>query len=124
MKVRNGFVSNSSSSSFCIYGATFDDPKDFAKLFEGTDVDVDGIGMGEVSEELNGYGTKKKNKLPAGFECHCPSYSDTLYVGKSWSTVKDNETGKEFKESVKTFLEELLGKKVKCDSFEESWQDG
>jgi hypothetical protein len=122
MKIRNGFVSNSSSSSFCIYGATidYDDLRKAFEIEEGSDDDSGDIY--ELSERLEGYGDKKKQKkLPKGFEQHIPEGSDSVYIGRSWDSVGDNETGKEFKKNVEEALKEFFGKKIDCDTHAESW---
>ena len=91
MKIRNGFVSNSSSSSFLIYGA------------EVSRVDRDKF---EASKETS-------LKYFRGPE------SGNSFVGKSWSGIKDSQTGKEFKDSVKKEIETILGHEVDCGTFEE-----
>jgi hypothetical protein len=60
---------------------------------------------------------------------NCGSYGDdydNFYIGRTYSTLKDDETGKQFRESVETKLKELLagaglGKEVKCEHMEEAW---
>jgi hypothetical protein len=131
MKIRSGFVSNSSSSSFLIYGTTLDAgevstivkkmcDEGKCKDYEGKLVqfeDIDG-------EEL--YSLVEYLKLPKGIDVHSPSYSDVVYVGASWDTVKDDETGKEFKNRVFETLKEagLNIKKNELDTLAESWYDG
>ena len=46
---------------------------------------------------------------------------DYHYIGRSWDSVGDDETGKQFKESVETKLAEMLGKKVECCTVSEAW---
>ena len=75
MKIRQGFVSNSSSSSFMIYGA----------IFSSLDSQVV-----EAFEE-------------AGLEVYCP-FDDDYYIGMSWDGVGDNETGGEFKKRVENTI--------------------
>ena len=95
MKKRNGFVSNSSSTSFCIYGASVEDELD-AKLPEGF-----------------------------GYWYGDPNYSPRqIYIGREWSSIKDDETGKQFKDNVKETLKKLLGKDIKCRIIEEGYFDG
>jgi len=81
MKRRNGFVSNSSSSSFCAYGL----------CVEGfSEYDEDGEPKDDIDKILKGT---------------CLDYmtddDGNLYVGRSPSSIEDNETGKEFKERAK-----------------------
>jgi hypothetical protein len=86
MKTRSGFVSNSSSSSFLIYGTTVPD-----------DGDIDDL-WGDIEEklataELKGY------EVTGG-----PDGSDCIYIGKSWASIGDDETGKQFKNRIETEL--------------------
>ena len=90
MKIRHGFVSNSSSQSFCIYGIYLDEePKG----------DLDGLSM----------------------EC---TERDEVCVGRSWASVKDDETGKQFKEDVEKKVKALFGEDKKCNTHEYSWYNG
>lgn len=82
MKIRNGFVSNSSTSSFCIYGAEIDDD------------------TYEKFEELN-IKTFKTLEIEHGENGEC-------YIGLSWPSIKDNETGKQFKERIEAKVKELF----------------
>ena len=102
MKVRHGFVSNSSSTSFCIYGAYVDKTEDMgwkANLWEAA------------------------TKL--GLHVQLAKDDDGVYVGRKYDTLKDDETGEEFKKDAEKKLRELLG-----DDFEqirficEGWYDG
>jgi|WetSurMetagenome_2_1015567.scaffolds.fasta_scaffold142667_4 hypothetical protein len=80
MKIRNGFVSNSSSSSFLIYGSFI------------TDSQINGISR-EVLEKII-----EDNKLD--IETFFGEGDDYQYIGKSWDSIKDDETGKQFKSHI------------------------
>ena len=81
MKRRLGFVSNSSSCSFCVYGI----------LITENEFDYD----------------KQEALTKLGLEIHS-FQSDDLALGLSWDKIKDNETGKQFKEKVEKIIKENL----------------
>lgn len=95
MKVRMSFVSNSSSSSFLMYGTTVSTED----CLEGT---------GDI-------------------ECESPPGYGVQYIGLSWSSVGDDETGRQFKERAKrtalAFLEEhdIDTKGLEFGTHAESW---
>ena len=119
MKIRNGFVSNSSSSSFCIYGSSFD-MDEFSKLAEKLGLKADAVDDDDEFD-FDEYDAVERACAKFNLEVHMPSESDTFYVGRSLTDIKDNETGKEFKDSVKKNLKELFGRKIDCEYCEESW---
>jgi len=99
MKIRKGFVSNSSTTSFCIYGA-------FLETY-----------VGECHSDM--WSEVKKYNL----EIHTDQDSG-YYVGRSWDTIADDQTGKQFKESIKEALKEMTGKDQDCQHFERAYYDG
>lgn len=111
MKVRTGFVSNSSSSSFCIYGAAIEESEFIEKVKtmnpELADVDC----SYEITESLE-----------TNLDVELPSYFDTAYIGRSWSSIGDEETGKQFKEGVKKEIKRVFGEDINCSTHEEAWQ--
>ena len=103
MKIRLGFVSNSSSASFCIFGLVFEDDE------------------GELCDKVDKYNKLNNTKLV----CESPLECSSSYVGLYWYDIKDNETGKEFKDRIQyllnSFCEEYNLPKLKCATYEESW---
>lgn len=128
MKIRSGFVSNSSSSSFLIYGISIETQEM---------IDIIKTNLSHFEKHFN---EKIQNveEFVENYEQNCDDYDcgiydgslellsnkdirhysecdgDYNYLGVSWDKVKDNQTGKQFKESIEADLEKLLGGKVKC----------
>lgn len=106
MKIRNGFVSNSSSTSFCIYGLFLDD-KEVEKIEEA---------CGDIWELA-------ENGL---FFHYGQSYGG--YFGKEYSSMPDDMTMGEFKSQVSEKLDAILdaagitGKTY--ETHDEGWFDG
>ena len=104
MKVRLGFVSNSSSSSFLIYGSLIEEDNSIFDIKEFAD---DPMCYCEQHD----------------LECHSP-WDSEYYVGKSWDGIKDNQTGKEFKEEVEETIKEMNSAINTFGTFSEAWRDG
>jgi hypothetical protein len=97
MKVRRGFVSNSSTTSFCIYGAFVDTDEElmYDKCYE------------------------------ADLECYSYPYDRGYWVGLDWACIRDDETGAQFKARVEGKLFELFKVRPEdCSTHEEAWRDG
>lgn len=104
MKIRNGFVSNSSSSSFLIYGALFED------INEDTVENIE-----ETVEKSNSF--LEVERVPEEF--------DRIFVGLSWDKVRDDETGLEFKNKIENELNRLFPNEpnMKISTWHEAWRD-
>ena len=125
MKVRTGFVSNSSSSSFCIYGTIIEDSTENREMLlkfleEKCNVSKEDLENLREVEDMSEIGYEVEEQLK---DLSSDYYDDSLYLGRSWRSVKDDETGMQFKESIEKKLKEILGDKIKCDTHEECWQD-
>ena len=118
MKIRNGFVSNSSSSSFLIYGVNVEDTEKLIENLGLTD---------EEKESLEGEGDWYLSEIlyekDLGGVDYFAAYGEYIYLGCSWDSVGDNETGLEFKEKVQKKISELLGEDSKCSTHSEAWMD-
>lgn len=126
MRIRNGFVSNSSTSSFLIYGAHLEIEKArelTSKLGTGPELDeeVSGWAIHQYFEAL-----VKDNNVKLCIESQNPD-DYGLYIGRSWNEVGDNETGKEFKNKIESDILKLLNnefKDVEFGTHEDAWYNG
>jgi hypothetical protein len=97
MKLRQGFVSNSSSTSFSIYGGVISD-KDIEDKY------------GLINELKLVYHQEYQ-------EAH------TFVVGRDTADVGDNETGAQFREDVRQKLSKIMPD-PKCGYYADGWYDG
>ena len=81
MKIRTGFVSNSSSTSFCIFG-----------LYVGDNTEEEALKLVKDNELHIEYG--------------CGAWDDSVYVGLPPSAMKDDETLSQFRDRVRRQLVE------------------
>jgi hypothetical protein len=101
MKTRPGFVSNSSTTSFCIYGAK-------------TDVNED-----NMTHEMYDY------MCEAGLDFNRSEW-DGHYIGASWDQIGEDETGGQFCRRVEAAAMKVdptltLGS---FETYEEAYRDG
>lgn len=101
MKNRYGFVSNSSSSSFVVYGISGFNEEEIAEIAKTKLAELNkAVPEYDDSDLIYEYFVEE-----LGWEYNV----DYSMLGRSWSSINDDETGKQFKKSV----EDVLGKD--CD---------
>jgi len=129
MKCRIGFVSNSSSESFCMFGIGIEYyevikklnkkyKKLFDKEFKIKDDNYSNIEKYDLFEFLN--------NIDLNIKCNSgPPYEDYIYIGKEWCDIKDNETGLQFKNSIKNEIKLLFkdSEDLKFKTHEISWNN-
>ncbi|MHA1468962.1 MAG: hypothetical protein ACTSSP_00220 [Candidatus Asgardarchaeia archaeon] len=120
MKIKRGFVSNSSTTSFMAYGICADSNEIMEALKEtGTITD------GEDFECISDWTWDNRKVLEdMEIDCWLPPYDDTCYMGVSYNCLKDDETGKQFKDRVTAEMKKLLGDKFDFSIIEDGWRDG
>lgn len=67
------------------------------------------------------YDTIDENVSNLGLEFYIPDGYDYCYIGRSWSEVGDDETGKQFKDRVEAELKGVFGDKLEFDTYEEAY---
>ena len=111
MKIRNGFVSNSSTSSFCLFGACIENEK-ARDVLRQIDPECDEFDCAEVIAEA------LKLDYSSG-----PPESYYIYLGRDPASLTDSETGAQFKQSVKDALSKYFPD-AELSWHCEGWYDG
>jgi len=114
MKIRSGFVSNSSSSSFVGYGVHLSDSEldDAIKKVAGKVDEEDWDRHWNICED---------NDL----DCGSP-YDDGMIIGLTFDHMKGTETKNEFRKRTKELVKKAFGADVAsqvCEQ-EHAWRDG
>ena len=114
MKIRSGFVSNSSTTSFTIWGmrAEWDDLKDEIK--ENFEND---------SQKWYNYTDRYTEHEELEIHWDNRSFESIVYMGRSLSRMADDEIYGEFKKKTEKELEKMF-KKVKCHIVDVAYYDG
>ena len=121
MKIRTGFVSNSSTSSFTIFGVYLEE--DEIKKHFGLESNKDG-GEVDANSEKDDYGDKESldlyeelDKLEVPFKGPC-EYWDGYHLGLSLLECRDDETMGDFKKRVIETVNKKAVEKIPADKFE------
>ena len=115
MKVRLGFVSNSSTTSFCLFGFCDDSNSIKEKLLK---LNADITDDEDFIEDI--YDISEK----AGMECYTHPYGENTYIGFGMSSIPDDVKVGEWKKEKEIEIKKIFGKDVSCDIVEDGWRDG
>lgn len=111
MKISNGFISNSSSSSFVIYGQCFsnDVVETFAKTFLSPEEYKKSLDYGDLGEKV-------ADRLGVSYNMAYEE-DEPYYFGEHPATIGDEETGKQFRTRITEALK-VLDPNVECECHE------
>lgn len=120
MKERSGLVSNSSSSSFCIYGwggSISQARKLLSATLEGQAL------LGRIGESNDPSDWSEEDPRLRGDGSDDGYY---IYYGEEWCRIRDTETGAEFKERIREATSHLLGPAAAegCGTIKKAWYNG
>lgn len=108
-KKRFCFISNSSSSSFIIYGTRIseEDLKKYAEEKYSDDKEYQKVKTSEIYDLVEFLECNDSLEIISNWEC------ESFYIGRSFHKIGDNQTGKQFKDSVENQLKKVF-EDVKC----------
>lgn len=107
MKIRQGFVSNSSTSSFCIYGCEV--PDSFIAKLRALEDDEDNEEETDIWVLVDEFNKSSDTKLSY---YDCDGYDH--YIGVDAMSFRDNETGRQFKDRCQEAVQKFLGETIAC----------
>ena len=117
MKVRVGFVSNSSTTSFCIYGCQVD-------LYEAAELLLKaGSITQEQADNEDKWDVYDEAAKKAGMVSHQPDSWEQLFFGFTLTSIPDDAVFGEWKKEKEKLLKEFLGDDIECGFIEEAYQD-
>ncbi len=130
MKIRNGFVSNSSTTSFCIYGVMWE-ASEFADMMKESGLVPENVKKesnkndGCIDDIIDWFYFDRPNFIKnEGLSVEYGYDSEYIYIGATWSKIPDDVVVGEFKKSIKQKIENIFKiKDAKCEMHEECFHD-
>ena len=122
MKIKLDFITNSSSSSFVVMGATIGHGNIPDEIFQLVADKLD-YSLEEVKEDIGEFIVNMVEKTDLDYS-YGYEYSGDLMVGIPYTKMNDDETLGQFKEKVRKQIQEALGIDTQPYHIEECWWDG
>ncbi len=113
MKIRLGFVSNSSTTTFCIYGAGVDESDVRKILIEKGIATQEGLDMYGIGEFF-------PDEAMGDLDCIVDYEGNYTYFGRYYYSIGENETGSQFKKDVEEKMKKFFGKEIECKTIEKT----
>ena len=131
MKTRTGFVSNSSTTSFTVYGVRIETSDDFKKIMSSMDIPNEHNNeetlwdLSEILEDIISI-KRKEGVLKNFFVYHGdPNGETVIYIGKDPSDCPNEMTMGDFKQEVQTVLKDILKTEdLSFGTYSESYYNG
>jgi len=150
MKTRIGFVSNSSTTSFCIYGGVINSPDEisldgvkkireiipdvFEKAVHNFEMLPGTAKYGKFMRELDSLSESEQRELRHAMFDHYGVLGvltdlgavkncteNKVYIGEMWRNIGLDETGRQFMARIKSSLANVFIDEPECMTIEEAW---
>jgi len=117
MKIRIGFVSNSSTTSFCIFGVCLEENEAVDLLVKNGIISQDVADGGDSGEIL--WNLEKDH----GVECSMGESDDYVFIGVDFTTIPDDVVVGEWKKDQEKLIKKVFGPEIKCSVCSEGRSD-
>ena len=117
MKIRMGFVSNSSTTSFCIYGICVEESEAIELLVKNGIISQERADEGDCGEVL--WGLEKSHGIVADLG----ESDDFVFLGVDFTTIPDDVVVGEWKKEKEKLIKKVFGPEIECSVHNEGRGD-